>query len=180
MIIAQVFALIAFILYVLSLQFREKKKTLLFQVIANVFYALEYLMLNAYAGVNNSLFGITRSLLFTVADKMKIKLPGYVAFVFIAMVIVFGFIAYTDIFSLIPPFVSCILFIALFVDNMRIFRLASAMAAGLWIIYNSVVGSYVGIGDSIVELISALIAIYRFDIKKVKKKNKDNIIVASN
>lgn len=180
MIIAQVLALIAFILYVLSLQFREKRKTLILQIIANVFYALEYLMLDAYAGVNNSLFGITRSLLFTVADKMKIKLPGYVAVIFMAMVIIFGFTTYTDIFSLIPPFISCILFIALFVDNMKIFRLASAVAFGLWIIYNAVVGSYVGIADSVVELISALVAIYRFDIKKVNKKNEDNVCVVSN
>ena len=60
-IIAQIFAVVAFILYIASLQFKKKEKVLKYQMIANTFYALEYLMLNAYAGVNNSLFGIIKN-----------------------------------------------------------------------------------------------------------------------
>ena len=46
----------------------------------------------------------------------------------------------------------------------------AVIASVFFIIYNINVDAYIGIIDSVVELISALIAIYRFDIKKKSKK----------
>ena len=79
LIVAQVFAFFAFILYTLSFQFKKRGNVLKTQIFANIFYTLQYIMLDAYAGVNNSLFGITRSILFYVFDKQKKKCPPYVA-----------------------------------------------------------------------------------------------------
>lgn len=173
-IIAQVFAFIAFILYTISLQFKKRSKVLKTQIIANSFYTLEYIMLNAYAGVNNSLFGITRSVIFYVCNKKKKKCPPYVAAIFLTAVVVFGFIAYTDIFSTLPVIISIIFFVALYTEDMKLYRKVAAIASALWIIYNAAVGAYVGVFDCTIELISALVAIYRFDIDKkiVKKKRK--------
>ena len=71
LIVAQVFAFFAFILYTLSFQFKKRKNVLKTQIFANIFYTLEYITLDAYAGVNNSIFGITRSILFYVFDQLK-------------------------------------------------------------------------------------------------------------
>ena len=49
---------------------------------------------------------------------------------------------------------------------MKLYRIVAAIASILWIIYNAAVGAYVGIVDSVIELTSALIAIYRFDINR--------------
>ena len=168
--IAQIFALIAFILYVASLQFKKKEKVLKYQMIANTFYALEYLMLNAYAGVNNSLFGISRSAIFYVCNKKKMKFPLYGAVIFVVLVLIFGYMSYVDIYSIIPVAISILFFLALYIGNMKIYRIFTAMAAISWIIYNIHVDAYFGVIDSIVELISALIAIYRIDIRKKKLK----------
>lgn len=169
-IIAQVFGFVAFILYTLSLQFKKKRNILNTQIIANTFYALEYLMLNAYAGLNNSLFGIMRSLLFSVADKKRLKLPLYVPILFTIIVLIFGYVSYTDLFSIIPVFISIAFFIALYTNNLKIYRLIAALASGLWIVYNYHVLAYIGVFDSVIELTSSLIAIYRFDIKRDRKK----------
>ena len=169
-IVAQVFAFIAFILYTLSLQFKKRENVLKTQIIANTFYTLEYLMLNAYAGVNNSLFGITRSIIFYVCNKKKKKCPPTVAVIFLTAVVVFGFISYTDIFSTLPVIISIIFFVALYTENMQIYRIVAAIASTLWIIYNAAVGAYVGVFDCTIELTSALVAIYRFDIQKTKPK----------
>ena len=169
-IIAQVFALVAFILYVASRQFKKKEKILKFQMIANTFYALEYLMLNAYAGVNNSLFGISRSVIFYVCHKKKMKFPLYGAIIFIVLILIFGYMSYVDYYSIIPVVISIAFFLALFIGNMKAYRIIAAVAALSWIVYNLHVEAYVGVVDSAVELISALIAIYRIDIRKVKVK----------
>ena len=164
--IAQIFAFIAFVLYTLSLQFKKRSKVLKTQIVANTFYALEYLMLNAYAGVNNSLFGISRSILFYIFHKKKKKCPFYVMVIFITLIVIFGFVSYTDIFSTLPVIISIIFFLALYSEDMKLYRIVAAIASILWIIYNAAVGAYVGIVDSVIELTSALIAIYRFDINR--------------
>jgi len=180
--IPQVFAFIDFILYTLSLQFKKKTKVLKFQIVANTFYALEYLMLNAYAGVNNSLFGITRSLIFYICHKKRKKCPSYVAAIFLTLVVIFGFITFIDIFSTLPVIISIIFFMALYTEDMKLYRKVAVIASVLWIIYNFAVGAYVSVLDYTIELISALVAIYRFDINKknlaqkmvakIKKKRK--------
>ena len=168
--IAQIFAFIAFVLYVISLQFKKKEKILKYQMIANTFYALEYLMLNAYAGVNNSLFGISRSAIFYVCHKKKMNFPLYGAIIFCILVIMFGFMSYVDYYSIIPPVISVAFFLALFIGNMNAYRIIAALASISWIVYNFHVQAYVGVIDSGVELISALVAIYRIDIRKIKVK----------
>lgn len=164
--VAQLFALVAFILYTTSLQFKKMNKVLKYQIVANIFYVLEYLMLNAYSGVNNSLFGISRCCLFYALDKKKKKCPAYIALIFITLVIIFGYISYTDFYSTIPVLISIIFFLALYTEDMRLYRIVAAVASALWIVYNVHVNAYIGILDSVVELISASVAIYRFDIKK--------------
>lgn len=170
MIIAQVFAVIAFIVYSISLQYKEKATILKIQIISNVFYTLEYLMLNAYAGVNNSLFAIVRSLVFYTCDKKKKKLPFSALLIFLLIIIVFGISSYKGLFSVLPVLCSIGFFIILYIDNMKLYRIMAVIASVFFIIYNINVDAYIGIIDSVVELISALIAIYRFDIKKKSKK----------
>jgi hypothetical protein len=173
LIVAQVFAFFAFILYTLSFQFKKRGNVLKTQIFANIFYTLEYVMLNAYAGVNNSLFGITRSVLFYTFDKKKKKCPPYVAVIFLTLVVIFGFISYTDIFSILPVIISIIFFVALYTEDMKLYRKIAVIASILWIIYNIAVHAYVSVFDYTIELISSLIAIYRFDIKKEREKAKE-------
>ena len=157
--IAHIFAFFAFILYTISFQCKKRNNTLKMQIFANTFYTLEYIMLGAYAGVNNSIFGIARSILFYVCGKKKKKCPPYIAVIFITLVVIFGFISYTDIYSII-------FFLSLYTEDMKLYRKVAAIASVLWIVYNIAVGAYVSVFDYTIELISSLVAIYRFDIKK--------------
>ena len=86
--------------------------------------------------------------------------------IFITLIVIFGFVSYTDIFSTLPVIISIIFFLALYSEDMKLYRIVAAIASILWIIYNAAVGAYVGIVDSVIELTSALIAIYRFDINR--------------
>lgn len=171
-IVAHIFAFIAFVLYTLSFQFKKRGRVLKIQIFANMFYTLEYIMLNAYAGVNNSLFGIARSILFYVCHKKRRKCPAYAAAIFLTLVVIFGFVSYTDVYSILPVIISIIFFIALYTEDMKFYRKVAAIASILWIIYNVAVGAYVSVVDYTIELISSLVAIYRFDIKKQTIKDK--------
>ena len=176
--IAHIFAFFAFVLYTISFQCKKRNNTLKMQIFANTFYTLEYIMLGAYAGVNNSIFGIARSILFYICGKKKKKCPPYIAVIFITLVVIFGFMSYTDVYSILPVIISIIFFLSLYTEDMKLYRKVAAIASVLWIIYNLAVGAYVSVIDYTIELISSLVAIYRFDIKKksfaekLKNKNK--------
>ena len=70
-----------------------------------------------------------------------------------------------------------IFFIALYTEDMKLYRKIAVIASILWIIYNIAVHAYVSVFDYTIELISSLIAIYRFDIKKEREnaREKDKI-----
>ena len=56
---------------------------------------------------------------------------------------------------------------------MKQYRKVAVIASILWIIYNIAVHAYVSVFDYTIELISSLVAIYRFDIKREREKKKD-------
>lgn len=170
--IAHIFAFFAFVLYTSSFQCKKRNNVLKMQIFANIFYTLEYIMLGAYAGVNNSIFGIARSILFYVLGKKRKKCPPYVAVIFITLIVIFGFVSYTDVYSILPVIISIIFFLSLYTEDMKLYRKVAAIASILWIVYNFAVGAYVSVIDYTVELISSLVAIYRFDIKKKTLKEK--------
>lgn len=90
--------------------------------------------------------------------------------VFLVLLVLFGFLSYDGYLSLIPLIITIGYTITSYMKNskwLRIFFLASAF---IWIYYNFMVGAYVFIIGNILEIISGIVALIRFD-----KKNKSTI-----
>lgn len=168
-IIAGIFGFIALMVYIISMQTNNKKKLLIFLIISNIFYALQYLMLDAYAGLFVSLIGMFRSMIFLKFEKEKKEIPLYVLFVIWGLVLYSGILSYDGLISLIPLATSFIYAWVIWQKNLKIFRMFCLVNALSWIFYNYVVGAYVGAISSIIELVFAIIAVVRLDLIKGKK-----------
>ena len=80
--------------------------------------------------------------------------------------IVLSLFSYVGPISLLPC-IACVLYsCSLWQDNLKITRIVEVISCSLYIIYNIKVLAYVGLVSTIIELVSALVAIYRFDVKK--------------
>ena len=127
-IFAQILGAIALFILVLSFQKNEKQSLLKYQIGSSIFFAAQYLFLQAYSGCLINIACIIRNLLFRKYNGKQI--PIYYLIFIICIMIVLSLFSYVGPISLLPC-IACICLIS-----------------------------------TIIELISALIAIYRFDIKK--------------
>ena len=168
-IIAQIIGILALIILMLSFQKNEKKLLLKYQTVSSLLYAIQYTFLGAYTGSLMNLTCIARNFIFT---KYNNKTPIYWLIIIITLMITFSLITYIGIISLLPLFAVVLYSIAVWSSNLKLIRFTEVVSCTLFIIYNIRVLAITGLIATIIELVSALIAIYRFDIKNNKiRKN---------
>ena len=167
-ILAQILGAIALFILVLSFQKNEKQSLLKYQIGSSIFFAAQYLFLQAYTGCLMNITCALRNILFKKYDKEKV--PIYLLIFIVFIMLILSLFSYTGPISLLPC-IACILYtISIWQSNLKVTRIVEVISCSLYIIYNIKVLAYVGLVSTMIELISALIAIYRFDI--IKKEYK--------
>ena len=167
-ILAQMLGAIALFILVLSFQKNEKQSLLKYQIGSSLLFAAQYLCLQAYSGCLINIACIIRNILFKKYNGKQIPIH-YLIFI-ICIMLVLSLFSYVGPISLLPC-IACILYsCSLWQNNLKITRIVEVFSCSLYIIYNIKVLAYVGLVSTMIELISALIAIYRFDI--IKKEYK--------
>lgn len=167
--LGQLFGFIAIIFIVISIQKNNKSKILTYQILSNICFGLQYICLNAYTAAISCIIGILRGALFKKFCTNKEKNPVWVLLFIIFLSLINGIFTFKDIFSIVAILSPIIYGYGLWQNNLKIFRIIALLNPVLWIIYNIHVNAYVGIICSIFEMISAIIAIYKYDIKKIKQ-----------
>ena len=82
--------------------------------------------------------------------------------------IILSLMSYKGIISLLPTFTVILYSVALWQKNLTITRIIEIISCSLYIIYNIKVLAISGLISTFIEMFSAIIAIYKFDIKKSK------------
>lgn len=161
--IAQLFGIIALLILIMSFQKNKKDTLLKYQIFSSLLFALQYLFLNAISGCLMNLMTVVRNLIY---KKFKDKIPiVYLIFIIICMIIL-SLIFYKGIISLFPTLAVILYSIALWQTNLTITRVTEVISCLLFIIYNVQVLAISGLLSTIIEMLSVIIAIYKFDIKK--------------
>ena len=151
-IVAQVLGALGIISMVLSVQFNSKKQVLGFQIAANSLFAFQYLCLNAISAVVMSFVAVLRCVVFFVFENKGKKVPIWVLGIFLVLITV--------------------LFVFLKSGNLNVFRVITLITASLWIGYNVYYHAYPSLVGNIFEVLTSLIAIYRFNLDDTRKKVK--------
>ena len=196
-IMAQIFALAGLGSNIASVQCKRRIWVLLFQISANVLYAVQYVFLDAWPAFAVSIVSALECVvvyyyanraLTKAAEKVAAKsdsnvgratnstakMPLPILILIMVLTTVFGLMDYTDVLSLVPVAVTIAYSWAVWQPNLRIFRtIATSIPVG-WFIYNMHVGAWVSMCTAVVEFCSALAAIVRIDImgKSVTKHDK--------
>ena len=168
-IVAQIFGALALAILIISLQKNSKTKLLLYQSISSLLYALQYLFLNAYTGCFMNLICMIRNMIFNRYPKKRP--PVYWLIITIVLMIFFSSLSYTGVISFLPMIAVILYSIALWHGNLTVIRTTEIISCSLYILYNIKVLAITGLIATIIELVGAIIAVYKFDIKK-KKENR--------
>lgn len=161
-VLAQVLALFAILFWVISILLKNKKNILLMQVIANGIYGIEYLLLGAFSAAGMNFLSFLRLLVYYFYALLNIKMPKWILFVFIALVLLFGIITYDGLISLLPIIITALYTYAFWQNNLNVARIIYIVAAIIWIYYNYEVGAYVGIIGNILEITTGLISLTKY------------------
>lgn len=161
-ILAQVLALFAILFWVISILLKNKKNILLMQVIANGIYGIEYLLLGAFSAASMNFLSFLRLLVYYFYALLNIKMPKWILFVFIALVLLFGIITYDGLISLLPIIITVLYTYVFWQNNLNVARIIYIVAAIIWIYYNYEVGAYVGIIGNILEITTGLISLIKY------------------
>lgn len=160
-ILAQICGVITLILTVIAVQFKTKEKIVMCMIFANIMGAIQYFLLNAITGAVVSIINAIRCMVFYFYKKHDKNPSLIVLLLFEVIAIVSGIISWQNMWSVIPIIVTVVYTYGLWQDNVKVIRISTAIAGLGWAIYNIIVMAYVGTIQSISQLISAVIALFK-------------------
>ena len=166
--IGQIMGIIALVILIVSFQINNKKRLLTLQIFSSLFFALQYLFLGAISGCLMNLMTSIRNIVFRKFKNVICLI------IIIAIMITMSIFSYNGLISLLPGIAVIIYSIALWQDNLTITRITEVISCLLFIIYNIKFYAISGIISTIIEMVFAMIAIYRFDLRKEPEKEKVN------
>lgn len=172
-ILAQIIGTIALIMLLLSFQKNDKKLLLKYQMASSFLFATQYLFLGAFTGFFMNLMCLIRN---TIYFRYKdTKVPAYWLVVVILVMICLGAASYDGPITLLPS-IACIIYsIALGSGNLKATRIVEVISCSLYIVYNIKYKAIAGLVSTVIELVSAVVAIFRFDILKKESVNKEEV-----
>ena len=89
----------------------------------------------------------------------------FLIIIYLSIVILFSYASYTNIYSIIPGISSILFTLALYSKNMKTIRIIDVIICVINILYNFDVKAYTSLISCILEMLSSIIGIIRFDIK---------------
>lgn len=168
--IAQIFGGLALITCFLSYQKTKRKDFLVVQLITNIFYGIQYLILKAYSGCISSIISLTKNILFYNLEKKDKKISVYTLIVFEIAFIIGGIFTYNGLYSLIPVFIHCVYTFGTWFKDLRITYLVAIGASILWIIYSLIVRAHISIIASVIELVASILGLKKIFLERKNEK----------
>lgn len=154
--------IISFLFYIFSLQCEKKSNILILQSIANIFYSLQYFLLNALTGAFTAIIAIIKGIVYNHYEKSNKIIPIIFPIIFILVLLIIFYFSYININSILPILINILLILFTYTSNLKHLRINALFCAILWIIYNANVGAYSALMGNILEIISAIISLHRF------------------
>lgn len=165
-IIAQLFAILACILNIASLQMKKRKNILFLLIFGNVFGAIGLLVLKAYSGALIQ-FVFTIQTLSNYLLEVKNRKNNYCTVaIYILISIILSLFSFSTFYDVIPLVSSILRTITIVQENERKIRLFNLSSLILWIPYYIIFNAWINLLTCIFILISNIISIYRYDLKK--------------
>ena len=172
--LAQLFGILGAASMMISSWQKKRKRIFFFLLFDNIFYFLQYIVLNAYSGAFINVVGLARTIIFSKKGESKFLKTNYPLYLIIILNIVVNIFTYDGIKSLFPAIASIIYAIVLWQEKPKSIRKGTSIMLLMWFVYDITVNAYVGALTEGILFISSVIALYKFDIRKEQKNEQSN------
>ena len=140
-------------------------------ILANLFSAINFILLQSYSGAVICFFAILQTFINKIFEKKQQQVPKIIIVIYIMISIILGIITFNNMIDMLPIICSILYTITIIQNKEKNIRRISLVNIILWIIYDIVYQAYTAaISDSLMT-ISTIVGIYRFDYKLNKNES---------
>ena len=163
-----VFIIFSFAL-ILSICIKDRKKSLGVQSLNCLFEAMYSFTINAFTGAFLSIINFIRTFIFMQSLKIKRNIYVFILIMFESIIVLNCIYTWNGIISLLPTIGSIIRTYCLWQSNMKLVRISGITTGILYGLYYLYYQSWFIVAGDIILLITSIISIYKYDIKKEDK-----------
>ncbi len=164
---AQILGVMAVVAYLLSFQMKKRKNIILVNATSRLLYVLQYVLLGAFEGAVLDLLGMISSVIAKQKESKFIKKNVYYFIILLNLsMVAAGVVLYENIFSIFAILGIILETTALWITKEKDIRILSLVAAPFWLTYNIANMAYGSAFGNALAIISIIIALLRYDIKK--------------
>ena len=165
-IIVQIIGLATLVLFVISLQQRKKETYLILQSAGALLFVVQYLLTDSMTGAILFIIIVIRGLVFFYYKKKDMKPSKIVLTVFMAAIVVSTYFTWQNFYSIVPFIATVAKTWGTWQDDMKWLRRMSVVGQSFMLVYNLSASMYTGALTEACNLVSTLIAIWRYDMRK--------------
>lgn len=151
----------------------SRRNLLLCKLSADVCWSIHYLCLGAFGGAIPNFVGIFRELVFVNRERKKWAALPIWPILFIAINLSLGIRTFQNPINIMPITASIFVTISLWLRKPILTKLISFPVSVTFLIYDILIGSWIGTFNESIALISLLISVFRERINSKKEENKE-------
>lgn len=151
---------------IMIFQQTERKKMLIWKMIADSLWLIQYVLLGAYGGVGTTAVAVLRGAVFLKWDPRQ-KGGKLVLTAFLIISVAVGLLTWKNAFNLFSMAASVIAIVSFWIGNPKLSRILAFPISTSMLIYDVAYLSIMGIFNESFSMISSLIGIIRHDVKKI-------------
>ena len=162
------------IMFLISYQLKSNKMLYLFQSLGAGLFCLQFLLMGAYSGCFSLLFILIRGIMLRGYTKDKWIRSKVWPALFIAAFTVIMIETWAGPVSILSYIASVVSTVFYWSNNAGKIRIANLCCCSpCWIVYDIIIGSWGGVGNEALTMISILISIIRFGWKSLFDENSE-------
>lgn len=169
---AQTLGLIVTVISVSIPQFKKMWMVLLLECLANFLIAVQYLILGGDTGGYACAIAVIHTLILYLATKMDIKkgdlLRKATSAFFIIIYVAIAAFTYEKPVDIAPGISTIFFAVSVMQENVNMYRILTLSCNAMWVIYDIANGAYTNLFTRGLLIISTLIAIVKFYLRKKK------------
>lgn len=162
-IIIQLVGILGLITKIIGIQLKKKKDILIALMISSTLFAINFFLLKAYSGAVISIVMTLEVVINYIFDKKKKEYPMWLIGTYIIVSVACGIFTYQSITDTLPIIASIIFIFTIIQKKEKNIRLLTLAYVTTFFVYDSLVGAYFALISDLLQDISIIIAILRYD-----------------
>jgi len=155
--VPHIFGAFALGTWISSIQVKKKSNVLILQLLANVFYGIQYFLFGYFSTGLMNLVSVFRCYVFGINARKNKENPFWLLLLILYVVFILALFSCKSFLGLLPVLATLLYTISTWQNNIKWLRYVYIICSIIFLIYNYLVGAYVTMAGNLFEITSGTI-----------------------